>query len=228
MNTRQGYWTQNIMNIQDICNWTSFNVEYRQFIRNFSEITDNIKSLQKRHKDVKQQILQFQNQYGVIFLLKTNALTYWWTVMVAWKKQITENFLESSRWETKICNKKLQKVVFTGTERSLLADITNILVKALNSFFKKVFNENFTSQLKPNSIQIQEVLHGTAKTITKNIENKWDERVVETKSVTSAKFLILFSSNLRRRWKGNKCWFNLLHAIVMVPSKHISVKTRIN
>ena len=131
------------MNIQDICNWTSFNVEYRQFIRNFSEITDNIKSLQKRRKDVKQQILQFQNQYGVVFLLKTNALTYWWTVMVAWKKQITENFLQSSRWETKICNKKLQKVVFTGTEWSLLAHITNILVKALNSFFKKVFNENF-------------------------------------------------------------------------------------
>ena len=81
----------------------------------------------------------------------------------------------------------------------MLADITNILVKTLNSFFKKVFNENFASQLKPNSKQIQEVLHGTAKTITKNIENKWDERVVETKSVTSAKFLRLFSSNLRRR-----------------------------
>ena len=94
---------------------------------------------------------------------------------------------------------KLQKVVFTGTEWSLLAHITNILVKTLNSFFKKIFNETFTSQLKPNSKQIQEALHGTAKTITKDIENKWVERVVETKSVTSANFLRLFSSNSRRR-----------------------------
>ena len=48
----------------------------------------------------------------------------------------------------------MQKVVFTGTGWSLLADITNTLVKTLNSSFKKVFNETFTSQLKPNSKQI--------------------------------------------------------------------------
>ena len=118
------------------CNRTSFNVEYKQFTRNFSEITDNIKNLEKRYADVKEEILQFQNQYGVTFLLKTNALIYWWTVMVAWKKQITEKFLQSSRCETKICNKKLRKLVFTGTEWSLLADITNNLVKTLNSSFK--------------------------------------------------------------------------------------------
>ena len=176
---------------------------------------------------MKQETLQFQNKYGIIFLLKTNAVTYWWTVMVAWKKQITKKFLQSSRCETKICNKKLQKVVFTGTEWSLLAHITNILVKTLNSFFKKVFNETFTSQLKPNSKQIQDVLHRTAKTITKDLENKWDEKVVETKSATSANFLRLFSWN-SRRWKGNKFWFNLLQAIVMVLSKHLSVKTGIN
>ena len=44
----------------------------------------------------------------------------WW---LHEKKQITEKFLQKSRCETKICNKKLQKVVFTGTEWSLLADI---------------------------------------------------------------------------------------------------------
>ena len=58
------------------CNRTSFNVEYKQFTRNFSEITDNIKNLEKRYADVKEEILQFQNQYGVTFLLKTNALIY--------------------------------------------------------------------------------------------------------------------------------------------------------
>ena len=84
-------------------------------------------------------------------------------------------------------------MVFTGTEWSLLADITNTLVKTLNSSFKKVFNETFTFQLKPNSKQIQEVLHGTAKTFTEDIQKKWDERVVETKSATSANFLRLFS-----------------------------------
>ena len=36
--------------------------------------------------------------------------------MVAWKKPITEKFLLSSRYETKSCNKKLQKVVFIGAE----------------------------------------------------------------------------------------------------------------
>ena len=66
-------------------------------------------------------------------------------------------------------------------------------MKTLSSFFKKVCNETFTFQLKPNSKQIQEVLHGTAKTITKDIENKWDEKVVETKSATSANFLRHFS-----------------------------------
>ena len=35
------------------CNVTSFNVECRQFIRNFPKITDNIKSFEKRYRDVK-------------------------------------------------------------------------------------------------------------------------------------------------------------------------------
>ena len=62
------------------------------------------------------------------------------------KKANYEKSLQSSRCETKICNKKLQKAVFTGTEWSLLADITNILVKTLNSSFKKVFNKTFASK----------------------------------------------------------------------------------
>ena len=59
------------------CDITSFNVEYRQFTRNFPKITDNIKSLEKRYREVKKEILEtFSKQYGVIFLLKTNALTH--------------------------------------------------------------------------------------------------------------------------------------------------------
>ena len=40
------------------CNISSFNIEYRQFTSNFPKITDNIKSLEKRYRDVKKEILQ--------------------------------------------------------------------------------------------------------------------------------------------------------------------------
>ena len=105
------------------------------------------------------------------------------------KKANYRKVLAKLSMRDKNLQKNLQKVVFTGKEWSLLADTTNTLVKTLNSSFKKVLNET----LKPNSKQIQEVFHGTAKTFTKDIENKWDERVVETKSATSANFLRLFS-----------------------------------
>ena len=78
-----------------------------------------------------------------------------------------------------IRDKKLQqKAAKSGLYRDeVLADIT--LVKTDNSF-KNVFDETFTSQLKPNSKQIREVVRGTAKAVKEDIENKWDERVVET------------------------------------------------
>ena len=96
MNSRQGYWKQNIMNIQDICIRTTFNVEYRRLARNFPEVTYNIKSLEQRYIDVKQEILQIFSKAGrsnlFFWSFFSNALTYRWTVMVAWKKQITEKF----------------------------------------------------------------------------------------------------------------------------------------
>ena len=81
-----------------------------------------------------------------------------------------------------IRDKKLQqKAAKSGIYRDgVLADTTNTLVKTLNNSFKNVFNETFTSQLKPNSKQIREVVRGTAKAVKEDIENKWDERVVET------------------------------------------------
>ena len=83
-------------------------------------------------------------------------------------------------------------MVFLGTECSLMAEITNTFVKTLDNSFKNAFNETLTSQLKPNSKQIQEVLHGTAKGVSVDIENKWDERVVATKSATRVNFLSFF------------------------------------
>lgn len=52
------------MNIQDICIRTTFNVEYRRLARNFPEVTDNIKSLEQRYIDVKQEILQIFSKAG--------------------------------------------------------------------------------------------------------------------------------------------------------------------
>ena len=40
------------------CNIPSFYVEYRQFTRNLPKITDNIKSLEKRYRDAKKEILE--------------------------------------------------------------------------------------------------------------------------------------------------------------------------
>ena len=61
----------------------------------------------------------------------------------------------------------------------ILADITNTLVKTWDNSFRNLFNETFTSQLKPNSKQIREVVCGTAKAVKEDIENKWGKRVVE-------------------------------------------------
>ena len=81
-----------------------------------------------------------------------------------------------------IRDKKLQqKATKSGLYRDgVLADITNTLVKTLGNFFKNVFIEKFTSQLKPNSKQIREVVRGIAKAAKEDIENKWHERVIET------------------------------------------------
>ena len=81
-----------------------------------------------------------------------------------------------------IRDKKLQqKAAKSGLYRDgVLADITNTLVKTLDNSFKNVFIEKFTSQLKPNSKQIREVVRGTAKAIKEDTKNKWDDRVVET------------------------------------------------
>ena len=78
-------------------------------------------------------------------------------------------------------DKKLQQEDAGGLYLDeVLADITNTLVKILDNSFKNVFNEMIKFQLKPNSKQIREVVCGTAKAVKDDIENKYDEKVVET------------------------------------------------
>ena len=160
------------------CNIPSFNVEYRQFTRNFPKITDNIKSLEKRYKDVKKEILQ------------TFSKTVWSDLSFedkcAHSLMHCDDCMKKANYRKVLAkfpirDKKLQQKAKSGLYRDgVLADITNTLVKTLNNSFKNVFNETFTSQLKPNSKQIREVVRGTAKAVKEDIENKWDERVVET------------------------------------------------
>ena len=161
------------------CNIPSFNVEYRQFTRNFPKITDNIKSLEKRYKDVKKEILE------------TFSKTVWSDISFedkcAHSLMHCDDCMKKTNYRKVLAkfpirDKKLQqKAIKSGLYRDgVLADITNTLVKTLNNSFKNVFNETFTSQLKPNSKQIREVVRGTAKAVKEDIENKWDERVVET------------------------------------------------
>ena len=130
MNTRQGYWKQNIINIQHICNRTTFNVEYRQLAPNFPEVTDKIKSLEKRYIDVKQEILQTFSKIvwsNLSFEDKCAHLLMNWDGCM--KKTNYRKVLTKFSIRHKSCNKKLQKVVFIGTEWSLLADIANTLMK---------------------------------------------------------------------------------------------------
>ena len=63
---------------------------------------------------------------------------------------------------------------------TLLADITNLVVKKLDQTFKETFNEAFTLQLKPNTKQLKEIKRETAKVVKDDLQNKLKQRVVET------------------------------------------------
>ena len=178
------------------CNVTSFNVEYRQSTRNFqfshSKITDNIKCLKKRYSDVKKEILgTFSEAVWIDFSFEDKCAHSLMNCDDCMKKTNYRKVLA----KFPIRDKKLQqKAAKSGLYRDgVLVDITNTLVKTLNSSFKNVLNETFTSQLKNNSKQIPELVRVTAKAVNDDIENKWNERVVEIKSATSANFLRFFS-----------------------------------
>ena len=114
------------------CNVTSFNSP---------RITDNIKSFEKRYRDVKTvwSDFSFEGKCAHSMMRCDGCM----------KKLNYRKFLA----KFPIRDKKLQqKAAKRGLCRDgVLADITKPLVKTLNNSFKNVFNETFTSQLKPNS-----------------------------------------------------------------------------
>ena len=61
---------------------------------------------------------------------------------------------------------------------TLLADITNLVVKKLDQTFKETFNETFT--LQPNTKQLKEIKRETAKVVKDDLQNKLKQRAVET------------------------------------------------
>ena len=132
------------------CNMASFNIEYKQFTPNFSKITDNIKSFEKRYRDVKNIILEtFSKAVWSDLSFEDKCTHSLMNCDGCMKKTNYRNVL--AKFPTR--DKKLQqKAAKRGLYRDrVLADITNTLVKTLNNSFKNVFNETFTSQLKPNS-----------------------------------------------------------------------------
>ena len=81
-----------------------------------------------------------------------------------------------------VTDKRLQqKTLKNGLYRySVLADLTNLVVKKLDQTFKETFNETFTSQLKRNTKQIKEIKRETAKVVKDDLQNKLKQRAVET------------------------------------------------
>ena len=117
------------------CNVTSFNVEYRPFIRNFPKITDNIKSFEKRYRDVKKEILEaFSKTVWSDFSFEDKCAHSLMRCDGCMKKLNYRKFLA----KFPIRDKKLQqKAAKRGLCRDgVLADITNPLVKRLNNSFK--------------------------------------------------------------------------------------------
>ena len=63
---------------------------------------------------------------------------------------------------------------------TLLADITNLVVKKVDQTVKETFNEIFTLQLKAITKQLEEIKCETAIVIKDNLQNKLKQRTVET------------------------------------------------
>ena len=132
------------------CNISSFNIEYRQFTSNFPKITDNIKSLEKRYRDVKKEILQtFSKTIGSDLSFGDKCAYSLTNCDGCMKKTNYRKVL--AKFPTR--DKKMQQIAAEkGLYRDgVLAGITNTLTKILNNSFKNIFSETSKSQLKPNS-----------------------------------------------------------------------------
>ena len=85
------------------------------------------------------------------------------------------------------CERKPQK---WGSSKTVLSDITNVVVNKLDEVYKSLFNETSTSSAgvanTPNTASntqarnVRKIQRSTAKLVKTNIENIWAERSVET------------------------------------------------
>ena len=157
----------------------TFNVEYRQFVQSFKKIIPNIKSLGKRYRHKKQEILTTfsKNEWDSLSyeVKKRHSLTDCDGCMknLVYRKTLAKFPVTETRLQ--------QKASKNGLYRdSMLADIRNLVVTKLDQTFKETFNETFTSQLKPNTKQLKEIKRETAKVIKEDLQNKLKQRAVET------------------------------------------------
>ena len=144
----------------------TFIVEYRQFGQSFKKIIPNIKGLEKRYK--KQEILTFSKSEwdSLSYEVKErHSLTDCDGCMknLVYRKTLAKFPINDKRLQ--------QKATKNGLYRdSVLADITNLVVKKQDQTFKETFNETFSSQLKPNTKQPKEIKRETSKVIKDNFK----------------------------------------------------------
>ena len=137
----------------------TFTVEYRQFGQSFKQIIPNIKGLEKRYRHKKQEILTFsKNEWDSLSyeVKKRHSLTDCDGCMknLVYRKTLAKFPVNDKRLQ--------QKATKNGLYRdSVLADITNLVVKKLDQTFKETFNETFSSQLKPYTKQLKEIKRET-------------------------------------------------------------------
>ena len=170
-------------------NFVKFDIEYRQFVQSFKKIINNIKSLEKRHKDTKTEILQTfsQSKWGSLSdsdKFKHSLVECRGCLDNKEYRQILAKFPTcDSKWRAKVSKQGLFK-------DKVLSDITNVVVNKLDEVYKSVFNETFTSSAgvtntpitasNTEARNVRKIQRGTAKLLKTNIENIWTERSVET------------------------------------------------
>ena len=158
---------------------TPFNVDYRQYVQKFKKIIPNIKGFEKKYRHKKQEILTTfsKNKWNSLSyeVKKRHSLTDCDGCMknLVYRKTLAKFPLTDKRLQ--------QKASKNGLYRdSVLADVTNLVVKKLDQTFKETFNEAFMQQLKSNTKQLKEMKRETAKIIKDDLQNKLKQRAVET------------------------------------------------
>ena len=169
-------------------NFVKFDIEYRQFVQSFKKIINNIKSLEKRHKDTKTEILQTfsQSKWGSLSdsdKFKHSLVECSGCLDNKEYRQILGKF---SIRDSKLRAKASKVGLFKD---KVLSDITNVVVNKLDEVYKSLFNETFTSSAgdanTPNTASntqarnVRKIQRSTAKLVKTNIENIWAERSVE-------------------------------------------------